>query len=59
MQITEVKLPDHVSLKNYDDDLLVTGPDLTPEIYAQIKENLPLAIRSKLIGWRTTAKRRM
>jgi ABC-type enterochelin transport system substrate-binding protein len=57
--ITELRLPDHTALRDYDGDLIVTGPGLTPDLYEQIKENLPLATRARLIGWRTTAKRRM
>lgn len=53
---TDLNLPDYTSLKNYDGDLLVTGPGLTPELYEQIKENLPPAIKARLIGWRKTAK---
>ena len=54
---TDLNLPNNINLKNYDGDLLVTGPTLTPELYEQIKENLPLSIWSRLIGWRATARR--
>lgn len=57
---TDLNLPDYINLKNYggdDGDLLVSGPDLTPELYSQIRENLPPALRSRLIGWRATARR--
>ena len=46
------KLPIGINFEDHNGDLILTGPGLSRETYAEIMATLPEALRDRFMGWK-------